>query len=1671
MIIYRPSGGNNVTPVDIDTNGNWLGESLGAELVKEKALRVFPFTKVDSKLISTDNTVPGSQSSNWFFKSITDFDFIRGATTYRCIYIGCESDDPSQVNFSEYIDNIAASVAHTVPTVYPPAYTQSQADTYLNSSLSLSLWYEGKYNIFSSKNTFVATDELDSHNDIESLVTASARPWAASLSFNEYLKPGEYLKIWIKRDCSKDKTLIDFSGFTYTFTINDLVIKNIEKSAGRLNVSKVYSGDLSAPNEIDLKELLSLEVQYKDILKIVDIKDLSNIFYVDTSNNIHNLIIKNYGSISQNKFIDYDFSSVTGAISGNANYAFSRVVECLNGNIQYFGEIKNELRYFLNTKFIIDILPSNKDDIQNCYIFYNELVSDSTDPLYEVKYNHTNYSWNFGVIKLDLSFSNESEFADILSGYNNKRDISITDTVGIFTLKKDYFASSVILQDDLFTIVGYEIEDCKIDNKKTYINYLWEKDIILNVPSLTTSFVPKTKSTEITTVENDGKGEAYLIFNDLSKVNNTDFNSTRQINFLNDGKEYLKMSSPHEKEIKIGTGSVSYDAVEKLDDMSYTIAFNIEESSINTSHSTSIIGETNFNDTFPPHKHLLLDSVYKDYSDFKPVYNTETIYSYAVQEIRQDAIQVQDLNPYSEVIPLTGNQYTSPYELAYLQEILTPKSIANGSRDFGRLVKLSGDGDTAVIVVPNYNYTNSGHFTQYNVITSKVLIYRRCGLQWVFIREIVPKSYGIFNIDVFLEIPDEEKIDINYDGTQVVISSRANSSELGTITPLGKQFNYNGYVVRTYATLNGWKTYSQQVIEATNLLPDEQITFASSYDFGYSVSFSSDASILLIGSPGETFSYKQYDSQGVLLNKFDLSNNGAAYLVTTHSLTAASLVDISASLGLTPSSPLWNPILDLNQDGIIDAKDLNMKLLSLPNRDYIYGDDVSGSNWNFVYRFIPSDASDMKVGGISYKDCLANGFQGKRYGERVRLNTDGRYIAISAKYDSQLYLNGGAVYMYSLPSYDTNCIATSLFKEIKVFTKNEYLDMNFSGYAMELSKDGSTLFVGCPNELSQTGLAHLFNTFDWSQISQYPYKEVVIVDPEPMANGNFGVGIKLNQDASILFIKNNFFIKQLSGEDFSYQRRYFEFNKIPNPLTESGNSFDISDDATTVIIGIVRTDFTEDNRVFIFDEHPEIKNLVVSVNCPTTGTSGTPGSSATSGSPANPIIISDLYSIPIYYLTEVNYIPTTHDIQVLVDELLPQTIIGLERQSKVYKDSYMGVLRLHCNGNQDVYALDITYNFFQKEWVLNYFNNKAQQVTVDILESGIILSPNYTNVITVNTTRKQVNGYYCGKRYFINFEICVNGRSLFKDSSYTFDTTNTYTTTFNQTNSFSAGLTYIEVRDYLEKAEVYNKALSIIYSNVYWAKLETEHANTHSERGFENFIYKRQISFNSLPWENKETIVVPIVLQGNAYSVDSKYNTQITRSLFDFSKIDTASPSFAFGYEGGSKPLSWIIDDYDSDKDTMVIWVKLEEWNGQKLVLYYGDLEYIKTTKLMNPFDECFATWRMIKLTTINRLRYDNTMVYNGGEAIIVSQNDSVNTITQIDKQYMLGNANLYKSNKFDVAYDDSGVRREREQKVKDFIATNVKLFAPGFMEIRDIVPLNDLLVESNSIVGENNGK
>ena len=58
----------------------------------------------------------------------------------------------------------------------------------------------------------------------------------------------------------------------------------------------------------------------------------------------------------------------------------------------------------------------------------------------------------------------------------------------------------------------------------------------------------------------------------------------------------------------------------------------------------------------------------------------------------------------------------------------------------------------------------------------------------------------------------------------------------------------------------------------------------------------------------------------------------------------------------------------------------------------------------------------------------------------------------------------------------------------------------------------------------------------------------------------------------------------------------------------------------------------------------------------------------------------------------------------------------------------------------------------------------------------------------------------------------------------------------------------------------------------------------------------------------------------------------------------------------------------------------------------------------------------------------------------------------------------MFKSNVFDVAFDDIVVNKKDRPNVVSFIKENTRLFKPAFMEIRNIKSIHDYKLESNKI-------
>ncbi len=461
-----------------------------------------------------------------------------------------------------------------------------------------------------------------------------------------------------------------------------------------------------------------------------------------------------------------------------------------------------------------------------------------------------------------------------------------------------------------------------------------------------------------------------------------------------------------------------------------------------------------------------------------------------------------------------------------------------------------------------------------------------------------------------------------------------------------------------------------------------------------------------------------------------------------------------------------------------------------------------------------------------------------------------------------------------------------------------------------------------------------------------------------------------------------------------------------------------------------------------------------SITTQTTGTTSSPTTSSPStATPFNKFVLDNPYAVHLQLQED-------HDYIIAHSEEQPFYV-----KSWDFLNEYVSVFKLHCNGDVTNYAIGAKYSFFDKKWEFTTFDKNAAAITVSVIpQEGQELSVDYENVITVNITRTQVFG--CGKKYMVHFEIYVSGKLVHIGETYTTNTTDTYVITHNDAHDFSGGISYFEIREYLENAgEDYAYSIFQIHTNLAWAKLETESTNDNSPNGFEFYGFKRNLLINNLSWSNEDNaLVFPIVLQGNAYNIGVTYNEEIRRSVFDFNKIDVNKPSFSFTFEGIAVPLEWYSEQYDFDKDMMVVWVKLENWKGQRITMYYGDVRLIQDNiNNTGVFNDFHGVWLMDQFIEERYLRYTTNTIFDVGEGMLVEKNANGIFMIQLDKQYMFGIKNLYKSNQFDIKYDDFGVDRHRAPYVKDFIVSQAANFRPAFMEIRDVDSIHPYKIESNN--------
>jgi len=584
MIVYRPSKGNDSTTLTY--TGEWSGKSLGREVImKDKFGPTDYFLWYSSDLTS---------DSSWFFKPVTNIDFTTGTTYYRALYIGPHERE----NLQEFIGTVTSSV--TECTSSAPS-----------SDIQVSLWAEGIFTTKNSKQSLV----IDNEDDPSGLLAAGT--FTPSLNINQTLSVGQWLKVWVKVDIAANPLLID-ANVCYIVTIGSLSIK-IVKDVSRLSMSRVFHGNLES-GDIIIKELIPKIEGIGKIHKVINIDpNQTHVFYNTVDDEFHNLIIERHNNAYDNKFIDVNASPITGPITGfetfadNTLKAVQDVFSCIVSGS-------------LDQKYIVDIFSTKLPDRSYFYIFYNQLnkyddgktvsTSAETLPNYNASYGHDKYRWTSGVVSLDFNMFRKETFDESPAGYDNKV-LANNWTGQDHKIRDDFFMTSVSMQNDLFSTIGYNTEnsyqtassaspDLVIAGKNyfTELALVWEKDILLD--KIDPQILKTPSIAAINTITERSTKEAQLVIDDWGGIDNFDLTHTKAtynlIGISGNNIKYCDLGSPHGNKLKhYAEASIWFDTQKNLKEWSSTFAFRLPVASIATSAATLGL----YDDNNATHHHIV----------------------------------------------------------------------------------------------------------------------------------------------------------------------------------------------------------------------------------------------------------------------------------------------------------------------------------------------------------------------------------------------------------------------------------------------------------------------------------------------------------------------------------------------------------------------------------------------------------------------------------------------------------------------------------------------------------------------------------------------------------------------------------------------------------------------------------------------------------------------------------------------------------------------------------------------------------------------------------------------------------------------------------------------------------------------------------------------------------
>jgi len=312
---------------------------------------------------------------------------------------------------------------------------------------------------------------------------------------------------------------------------------------------------------------------------------------------------------------------------------------------------------------------------------------------------------------------------------------------------------------------------------------------------------------------------------------------------------------------------------------------------------------------------------------------------------------------------------------------------------------------------------------------------------------------------------------------------------------------------------------------------------ASSDYFGWSVSISSDGSRVVVGAnlsdPGGT------------------SNAGAAYVYSRSGTVWTQEAKIFASD--KAASDLFGDSVSISNDGsrvVIGARLSDPGGTGDAGAAYMYS--RSGTTWTEEAKIIASDK-------------LANDY----FGVSVSFSGDGTRVVVGARFsDPGGTSDAGAAYVYSRSG-------TVWTQEAKIFASDKVASDNF-GVSVSISNDGSRVVVGAnlsdPGGTSGAGAAYVFSRSGtvWTE-------EAKIFASDKVAFDQFGYSVSMSNDGSRVVVGANLsdpggtynagaaYVYSRSGSVWTQEAKIFASDKVASD--QFGQSVSFSGDGSRVVVG------------------------------------------------------------------------------------------------------------------------------------------------------------------------------------------------------------------------------------------------------------------------------------------------------------------------------------------------------------------------------------------------------------------------------------------------------------------------------------------------------------------------